>query len=256
MTRSAFATNGGTAAGDAEPANASAATAASRRPTAAQRTLPDVLSLLAAAVACTQLAGTTGSTQGITVEASSHRTTAATVRLWTHKNGCWHEASGPLPARVGRNGLSANRREGDGTTPVGSFGIAPTMYGTSADPGVRFRYHRLVCGDWWNEDPSSATYNTFQHVACGTRPAFWNGSEGMWQSPRAYAHLAVVEFNMRPVVPGRGSGIFVHVQTGRATNGCISLRRPDLVRVLRWLRPSARPRIVIGTRGEVRVPTT
>ena len=216
-----------------------------------------MLSLLAAAaVACTQLAGTNGSTQAITVEAASHRTTSATLRLWTRSGGCWREASAPLPARVGRNGLSVDRREGDGTTPVGSFGIAPTMYGTSPDPGVRYRYHRLVCGDWWNEDPDSATYNTFQHVACGTRPAFWNGSEGMWQSPRAYAHLAVVEFNTRPVVRGRGSGIFLHAQTGRATNGCISLRRPDLVHVLRWLRPSARPRIVIGTRGEVRVPTT
>jgi L,D-peptidoglycan transpeptidase YkuD (ErfK/YbiS/YcfS/YnhG family) len=256
VTRSVFAMKGGAAAGAAEPASASAAAAASRRPTAAQRTLPGVLSLLAAAVACTQLAGTSGSTQAITVEASSHRTTSATLRTWARVGGCWREVTGPLPARVGRNGLSATRREGDGTTPVGSFGIAATMYGTAPDPGVRFRYHRLVCGDWWSEDPASPTYNTFQHVACGTRPAFWNGSEGMWQSPRAYAHLAVVEFNMRPVVPGRGSGIFLHAQTGRATNGCISLRRADLVRVLRWLRPPARPRIVIGTPGEVRVPTT
>jgi L,D-peptidoglycan transpeptidase YkuD (ErfK/YbiS/YcfS/YnhG family) len=215
-----------------------------------------VLSLLAAAVACTQLAGTAGSTQAITVEAASHRSTTATVRLWRREAGCWRPLAGAYAAHVGRNGLSANRREGDGTTPVGSFRIAPTMYGNAADPGVRFRYHRLVCGDWWNEDPASPTYNSFQHVACGRRPAFWNGSEGMWQQPHAYAHVAVVEFNMRPVVPGRGSGIFLHVSTGRATNGCISLARGDLVRVLRWIRPAAAPRIVIGTRTEVRVPTT
>ena len=152
--------------------------------------------------------------------------------------------------------MSATRHEGDGTTPVGSFGIAPTMYGNAPDPGVRFRYHRLVCGDWWNEDPTSATYNSFQHVPCGRRPAFWNGSEGMWQQTRAYAHVAVVEFNMRPAVPGRGSGIFLHVRTDRATNGCVSLARADLTRVLRWLRPAAKPRIVIGTRAEVRAPIT
>lgn len=130
------------------------------------------------------------------------------------------------------------------------------MYGNAPDPGVRFRYHRLVCGDWWNEDPASPTYNSFQHVPCGRRPAFWNGSEGMWQQTHAYAHVAVVEFNMGPVVSGRGSGIFLHVSTGRTTNGCVSLARADLVRVLRWLRPAARPRIVIGTRGEVRAPIT
>jgi L,D-peptidoglycan transpeptidase YkuD (ErfK/YbiS/YcfS/YnhG family) len=71
----------------------------------------------------------------------------------------------------------------------------------------------------------------------------------MWQSPRAYPWLAVVEFNMRPVVPGRGSGIFLHAQTGGATNGCVSLRRADLRHVLRWLRPGARPQIAIGTRA-------
>jgi L,D-peptidoglycan transpeptidase YkuD (ErfK/YbiS/YcfS/YnhG family) len=73
-------------------------------------------------------------------------------------------------------------------------------------------------------------------------------SPGMWQERRAYPHLAVIEFNMRPVVPGRGSGIFLHAQTGGPTNGCVSLRRADLVRVLRWLRPQASPHIAIDTR--------
>jgi L,D-peptidoglycan transpeptidase YkuD (ErfK/YbiS/YcfS/YnhG family) len=210
-----------------------------------------VLTLLAAAAACIQLSGTGGSTQAITVETPSYGSTTATLRIWRREDDCWRPAGGPYAARVGRNGLSANRREGDGTTPAGSFGIAPTMYGTAPDPGVRYRYRRLVCGDWWSEDPASPTYNTFQHVPCGQRPSF-RSSEGMWQSPRAYAHLAVVEFNTKPIVPGRGSGIFLHATTGRATNGCISLARADLVRVLRWLRPSARPRIVIGTAAEVR----
>jgi L,D-peptidoglycan transpeptidase YkuD (ErfK/YbiS/YcfS/YnhG family) len=53
-------------------------------------------------------------------------------------------------------------------------------------------------------------------------------------------------------VPGLGSGIFVHVQTGRSTNGCISLRRPALLRVIRWLSPAAHPRIVIGTKAGLR----
>ena len=64
----------------------------------------------------------------------------------------------------------------------------------------------------------------------------------MWQNARAYPYLAVIEFNMRPTVPGRGSGIFLHAQTGRPTNGCVSLRRGDLRSVLRWLRPEPRRR--------------
>jgi L,D-peptidoglycan transpeptidase YkuD (ErfK/YbiS/YcfS/YnhG family) len=186
--------------------------------------------------------------QLITVTATTTATTHASLRLWRLQGDCWVAAGGPYPARLGRNGLSADRREGDGTTPAGTFRIHPTMYGNEPNPGVRFRYRRIRCGDWWNEDPRSPTYNTFQHVACGTSPPFAS-TEGMWQSPRAYPWLAVVEFNMRPVVPGRGSGIFLHAQTGGATNGCVSLRRADLRHVLRWLRPGARPQIAIGTRA-------
>jgi L,D-peptidoglycan transpeptidase YkuD (ErfK/YbiS/YcfS/YnhG family) len=51
---------------------------------------------------------------------------------------------------------------------------------------------------------------------------------------------------MHPVVPGRGSGIFLHVQIGKATSGCVSLRRPTLIHVLRWLRPSSLPYIAIA----------
>jgi L,D-peptidoglycan transpeptidase YkuD (ErfK/YbiS/YcfS/YnhG family) len=57
---------------------------------------------------------------------------------------------------------------------------------------------------------------------------------------------------MRPVVPGRGSGIFLHAKTGNSTNGCVSLPPDKLVTVLRWLRPAARPRIAIGTASSLR----
>jgi L,D-peptidoglycan transpeptidase YkuD (ErfK/YbiS/YcfS/YnhG family) len=190
--------------------------------------------------------------QLITVEAKVARTTYATLRTWRRVGSCWVAAAGPYTARLGKNGLSANRREGDGTTPSGTYRIGRTMYGNEANPGVRFDYRRLRCGDWWDEDPTSPTYNSFQHVRCGTTPPFGGSSEGMWQQPRPYPFLAVVEYNMRPVVPGKGSGIFLHAQTGGPTIGCISLRKPELRTVLRWLRPADVPMIAIGTRAELR----
>ena len=193
-----------------------------------------------------------GARQLVTVEAKVAKTTHAELRTWRRAGDCWVAATGPYAARLGRNGLSANRREGDGTTPTGLFGIGRTMYGNEPNPGVRFAYRRLRCGDWWDEDPSSPTYNSFQHVPCGTEPPFGGASEGMWQQPRPYPFLAVIEYNMRPVVPGRGSGIFLHAQTGGPTIGCVSLRRDELRAVLRWLRPGARPMIAIGTSGQLR----
>ena len=190
--------------------------------------------------------------QLITVEAASMRTTYATLRTWRRAGGCWVAAAGPYTARLGKNGLSANRREGDGTTPTGTYRIHPTMYGNEPNPGVRFRYRRLRCGDWWDEDARSPTYNSFQHVPCGTKPPFAGLSEGMWQQPRPYPFLAVVEYNMRPAVPGKGSGIFLHAQTGGPTIGCISLRKSELRSVLRWLRPADAPMIAIGTGAQLR----
>jgi len=217
------------------------------------------LAVLAAAVAgaCPQnlangLDTPPGARQLITVEAAVASTTHATLRTWRRPGRCWLPVGGPYAARVGRNGLSASRREGDGTTPSGSYAIGRTMYGNAANPGVRYPYRRLRCGDWWDEDSSSPTYNSFQHVPCGTKPAFGGASEGMWEQPRPYPHLVVIEYNMRPVVPGRGSGIFLHAQTGGPTNGCISLRRVELVSVLRWLRPGQAPVMALGTRAQLR----
>jgi L,D-peptidoglycan transpeptidase YkuD (ErfK/YbiS/YcfS/YnhG family) len=187
--------------------------------------------------------------QLVTVVGAATSSTIATLRLWRKPGECWLPAGGPWPANLGRNGLSANRHEGDKTTPIGVFGFQRVMYGVGPNPGVRYRYHRIVCGDWWVEDPRSPYYNRFRHVRCGSKPPFRTTSEDMSRSPISYRHLAVIDFNTRPIVPGRGSGIFLHVSTGRPTLGCISLARPRLVTTLRWLDPAASPKIAIGTRA-------
>jgi L,D-peptidoglycan transpeptidase YkuD (ErfK/YbiS/YcfS/YnhG family) len=75
--------------------------------------------------------------------------------------------------------------------------------------------------------------------------------ENLWKNRRvAYRHAAVIDFNYRRPVWGRGSGIFLHQQTGGPTAGCVSLRQTDLVAVLRWLRPGTR--IVMGPASFVR----
>ncbi len=196
------------------------------------------LCLAAATAAFAALAPVAGGSavacqQRIVVQAPRGATTAS-VRL----TACGKTVAGPWTAHLGWGGLSANRHEGDGTTPVGTFGFGDTMYGAGPDPGVHFRYHRIVCGDYWVEDVRSPAYNTFQHYACGTTPPF-KARDGMWQKPTAYRHLAFIRYNAGPVVPGRGSAIFLHASLGHSTNGCVSLPLPQLVKTLRWLRPGA-----------------
>ena len=196
------------------------------------------------AAACVAVHAPAGSTQLVTVSAPPGAT-AATLRTYARRGSCWRPVAGPWTARLGRTGLSSRKREGDGATPTGTYLLGTTVYGIAPNPGVRLRYHRLVCGDWWDEDPSSPTYNEFEHVACGTRPAFGGGSEALWRISPQYRYFAVVDYNASPTVPGRGSAIFLHVAVG-ATAGCVSLPEAELVRLLRWLRPAAKPAIRIG----------
>lgn len=196
------------------------------------------------AAACVALPAPSGSTQLVTV-AARPGATVATLRTWERRGGCWRPAAGPWRARLGRSGLSTRKREGDGATPTGTYRLGSTVYGIAPDPGVRLRYHRLACGDWWDEDPRSATYNRFRHVACGARPPFAGASEALWRISPQYRYFAVVEYNAAPTIAGRGSAIFLHVAAG-ATAGCISLPESRLVQLLRWLRPAARPGIHIG----------
>ena len=144
-----------------------------------------VAALLAAgAFACPGFASAQGSTQLVTVE--SFGGTTAALGMWQRSGRCWRRVAGPWTARLGRSGLSSNKREGDGSTPTGTYRLGSTIYGIAPNPGVRFRYHRLVCGDWWDEDPSSQTYNTFRHVACGAAALV----RGLERGPLAH-HAAV-----------------------------------------------------------------
>jgi L,D-peptidoglycan transpeptidase YkuD (ErfK/YbiS/YcfS/YnhG family) len=155
-----------------------------------------------------------GATRAVVVFSWSWRTTRAVVRTYqrARPGHRWRLVRGPMPARIGYNGFSANRREGDGTTPAGTFGS-----------GSRADYNRWV-----------------------SRPCTYG--ESLWKNRRvAYRHAAVIDFNYRRPVDKKGSGIFLHQQTGGPTAGCVSLRPKDLVAVLRWLRPGTR--IAMGPAG-------
>ena len=197
------------------------------------------------------LASTGSARQLITVDATSYSTTYASVELWQRSGSCWVPAGGPWTGRIGSNGFSDHHREGDDTSPTGFYGLGPVMYGNAANPGVQETYHHLVCGDWWDEDPSSPEYNTFQHVACGTKPSFGGGSEALWTETAPYPSFAVIDYNTGPIVPGAGSAIFFHADTGSPTVGCVSIPLADLDLALRWLDPADSPAFVMGPAGEI-----
>ncbi len=174
------------------------------------------------------------------------RTSAASP--WTPVFPVWK-------AEIGAGDLLDIRREGDRATPTGVYPLGLTMYGNDPNPGgLHMPYHRLICGDWWDEDPYSSEYNQFVHVPCASTPTFAGWSEPLWTETTAYPYFAVIDFNENPTVFGTdapGSGIFLHAWVNGPTEGCVALPVAALLRVLRWLEPADHPVIEIGTDVEV-----
>ncbi|ABK53864.1 conserved hypothetical protein [Acidothermus cellulolyticus 11B] len=178
--------------------------------------------------------------QVITVTSSSWTSTTAVVQTFEKTAAGWRAVFPAMPAHIGYNGFAVDKREGDGKTPAGIFGLT-MMFGQPPNPGVSFLYRVPDAASVWVDDPSSPYYNTWQENAAlkGEHLA----SPGY---ATAYAYAAVIAYNTDPVVPGKGSAIFLHVDTGGPTAGCVSVGKTNLIRILRWLSPSAHPVIVMA----------
>lgn len=206
--------------------------------------------------------------QVVVVTSSSWSSNRARLRTYDRAaEGAWRLRLGPVDARVGRNGFApaAGRRQGSSTTPAGTFEI-PWAFGTRADPGTALSYRRVDGNDWWPYDPRDpATYNVWQPRR--TSAARWRTTwaEDLSSFGRQYRHAAVIAYNLPssvhrtggqrvagvPADTRRGGGIVLHIDRPGATTGCVSIAQPDLVRVLRWLRPAHGPMIVMGPRSAI-----
>lgn len=180
----------------------------------------------------------------ITVTAASRSSTFARFVAFRLSDGRRVRVFGPWTARVGYNGIAppGKKREGDGRTPSGTYGFS-FFFGVRPDRRFAFAFRHAYRYDFWDDDPASPRYNEWVNARRHNPGA---NPEPMHQVP-AYDYAAVIAYNTSRT-PGLGSAIFLHVGTGTATAGCVSLPRPELVRVLHWLRPRDHPRITISAR--------
>ncbi|MEV5450025.1 L,D-transpeptidase family protein [Streptomyces sp. NPDC052535] len=185
-------------------------------------------------------------TQVITVEA---RGSYATVTAWAKGSAGWKARFSTASGRVGSNGVTngATRRQGTWTTPTGTYTITEG-FGVEAS-GTSMPYHVVTDDDWWVEDPESKFYNSMHSAQGADFPLTESGdrgSEHLVDYPTQYAEALVINFNRWPATPGRGAGIFLHVNGSGATAGCVSVPRATMDRFMNWIEPSAHPRIAIG----------
>jgi len=145
--------------------------------------------------------------------------------------------AGPLawPVALGRGGILANKREGDGGTPRGRF--RPVRLWWRADrhprPATPLPVRRITAFDAWCEDPADRRYNQPVRV-----PAKGPGDR-LRREDHLYDFIIEIDHNTRPRVAGRGSAVFLHLaRPGLApTAGCVAMPKEKLRQLLKNLGP-------------------
>lgn len=149
-------------------------------------------------------------------------------------------------AVVGRNGIALlnAKREGDGKTPSGIYELG-LAFGAAQSLETKMPYRQASSQDIWVDDIASSNYNRWIiRSELGDAKSF----EELKRKDDLYQAGLVIEYNTKPVTPGLGSAIFMHVwrSEGQGTAGCVALPAEKLYQLLKWLDPKDKPMIVIG----------
>jgi L,D-peptidoglycan transpeptidase YkuD (ErfK/YbiS/YcfS/YnhG family) len=157
----------------------------------------------------------------------------ATVRLYTrqgpgekwHQDRDWH-------AHNGKKGWARNHRAGDRRSPVGVFTLSDAG-GLKAAPDAKLPY-----------TDSSAF----------TPPSYWPE-----KTRHDFDHVIAVDYNRakgtspldptRPQGQSRGGNIWLHLDHGSGTSGCVSISRSGMRYLLRTLDPERHPAVVMGDKA-------
>ncbi len=137
---------------------------------------------------------------------------------------------GDTRAACGRTGVRADKREGDGASPAGTF---PLLYGfyradRVAWPATGLPLTPLRPNYGWSDDPADPSYN---RLVSRPHPGH---HESLWRADGLYDVIVVIGYNTDPVVTDAGSAIFLHVAHSdfAPTQGCIAVARDALIPLL------------------------
>lgn len=130
-----------------------------------------------------------------------------------------------FPCSIGKGGLQADKREGDGATPKGAHRIVGMFYRPDRMTQPVHWARPIGPGDLWSDDGRDGAYNT--HV----RAPYRFSHERLRRADPLYDLVILTDWNWPVAVPGRGSAIFVHQwrRPGYPTEGCVAFRRDHLL---------------------------
>ena len=130
---------------------------------------------------------------------------------------------------LGINGLTENKKEGDGCTPIGTFRFDKIFYRKDKLGKLNFLIDSatIKSNDGWCDDTKSVFYN--QHV----KFPFDESAENLYREDNIYDLICVLNYNTKPIISGKGSAIFLHVAKKAfiGTEGCVAIEKDVLINI-------------------------
>ena len=147
-----------------------------------------------------------------------------------------------IKCAVGKRGIGIKKKEGDFITPIGTFKIKYILYRKDRinKPKSVFKTLQITKKMGWCDDPISKKYNKLI-----TYPFKYN-AEKLYRKNNIYDILIVLNYNMKPIIKNKGSAIFIHVakKNYSSTEGCVAVKKNDLLKLIRNLTKKTSVKII------------
>ena len=135
---------------------------------------------------------------------------------------------------LGKNGIKKKIKEGDNITPKGIFKITKVYYRKDKIKKIKTLIKKIkIRKDMgWCDDPRSIFYN--KQIKLPSKLSY----ERLYRKDDIYDLLAVLNYNINPIVKNKGSAIFIHIakKNFRPTGGCVALKKEDLIKLLQIIK--------------------
>ena len=142
---------------------------------------------------------------------------------------------------LGKAGIGKKKQEGDNVTPSGTFKIVKIYYRSDRIKKIysKFKAIEIKKNMGWCDDPNSKYYNQLINL-----PSRYS-HEKLFKVKNIYDIIVVLNYNMKPIIKNKGSAIFIHIAKKNylPTQGCIALKKNDLLKLLSKIRKNIKIKI-------------
>ena len=139
---------------------------------------------------------------------------------------------------LGKSGIGKKKIEGDNITPKGTFKIVNIYFRKDHIKNItsQLKLIKIKRTMGWCDDPTSKKYN--QLIKLPTK----YHHEKLYRSDKLYDIVIVLNYNMNPIVKGKGSAIFLHLSKNlkNKTSGCVGLRKKDMLELIKIIKKSTK----------------